>query len=145
MSINIADLSDSPHLASGDFEVGQILPAVMIERVHMGDIPIEGSQKVNRRGVVTFRGAKKTWVMSKTRGRDIAQMSGVSPKGIDVSFVGVTLQLIVVDGIKNPRGGAKTTGFRVHKAWPPGQGPLAAPGKAPADPMPPSSELGLPA
>ena len=132
MSINISDLSDSPHLASGDFEVGQILPAVMIERVHMGEIPIEGSQKTNRRAVVTFRGAKKSWVMSKTRGRDIAQMSGVSPKGIDVSFVGVTLQLIVVDGIKNPRGGPKTTGFRVHKAWPPGQGPLAAPGASPA-------------
>ncbi len=57
MSINLSDLSDGPYLVSDEFTVGTKLPAsgfLTIERIAVEDVPVPGSKRTNKKGVIYF-------------------------------------------------------------------------------------------
>ncbi len=118
--MKLADLSNSPYLASDDYKVGTIMPPVVIERIEMNDVPIPNSTKKNRKAVAFFKGATKGWVMNKTVARNIARKTEADTSMIDKSFVGITVQFIVVGDVRRPDG-TKGNAFRLHDAWAVGQ------------------------
>lgn len=120
--INLADLSNSPYLASDDFPVGMVLPAVAIERIVMEEVPVPNSRKTNLKAIAYFKGATKGWCMSKTVARDIAKAANLPTKDIGTAWVGVTVRLKVVGDVRRPDG-TKGNAFRLAEAWAPGQGP----------------------
>lgn len=114
--MKLSDLSDSPYLASDDYKVGTILPAVVISKITMEDVPVPNSTKKNRKAIVWFEKATKGWCMNKTVARTIARKLELDTDAIDQSFLGITVQLKVVGGVRRPDG---TTGnaLRLHDAW----------------------------
>lgn len=125
--MKLSDLSTSPFLASDDYKAGTIMPRVVIERIKFDDVPIPNSTKKQSKAVCYFKGATKGWVMNKTVAREIAKKTGADTSCIDRSFVGVSLQLVVVKDVRRPDG-TKGNAFRLHDAWPPASAPVADPG-----------------
>lgn len=118
--MNLSDLGNSPYLASDDYAIGTIMPAVVIERIQMDDVPVPNSTKKNRKGVMFFKGATKGWVINKTVARAIAKKLGGDTKAIDKTWLGATVQLVVVGDVRRPDG-TKGNAFRLYDAWPIGQ------------------------
>jgi hypothetical protein len=128
--INLADLSNSPYLASDDFPVGMVLPAVQIERIVMEEVPVPNSRKTNLKAIAYFKGATKGWCMNKTVARAIAKAANLQTKDIGTAWIGVTIRLVVVGDVKRPDG-TKGNAFRLSEAWAPGQAPKAGSAAAP--------------
>lgn len=114
--INLTDISTSPYLASDDYKVGTVLPAVTIERIVMEDVPVPGSTKKQPKVVVWFKGASKGWVMNKQVARQIARIVGET-KNLDTTWIGVRVSLKVVGDVRRPDG-TKGNAFRLENAWP---------------------------
>lgn len=114
--INLSDLSESPYISSGDYEVGTVLPALTIRDITVDEVPIEGSNKKNTKGVMWFEGAKRGWVMNKTEMRKIGSALQ-SKKDIANSWKGAKVQLHVVGDVRRPNG-TKGNAFRVKEVWP---------------------------
>lgn len=129
--ISLADLSDSPYLASDDFAVGAVLPAVVIERIEMKAVPIPNSNKTNSKAIAFFRGASKGWCINKTVAREMAKAANLPTKNIGETWVGVTVQLKVVGDVRRPDG-TRGNAFRLSGVWPPGQTPPTAAQKSDA-------------
>lgn len=117
MSINISDLSTSKYIASADFKVGTILPALTIERIEKGEVPTPGKKQVESKPVVWFRGATKGYVLTKNVARAIAAKLGVETTAIDKHWPGISISLEVVADVRRPDG-TRGNAFRLHNAWP---------------------------
>lgn len=128
-SINLSDLSNGPYLASDDFKVGTVLPAVTIERIVIEEVPTPGSTKKSPKVVAWFKGASKGWVMNKTVGRQIARILGET-KNLDTTWIGARVSLKIVGDVRRPDG-TKGNAFRLENAWPAETAP-ADPAKASA-------------
>lgn len=126
--INLADLSNSPYLASDDFPIGMVLPAVVIERITMEEVPVPNSKKTNLKAIAYFKGAVKGWCMNKTVARDIVKATNIPTKDIGTAWIGVTVRLKVVGDVRRPDG-TRGNAFRLSEAWAPGVkvGETAAP------------------
>ena len=61
--INLADLGNSPYIASDDYAVGTILPVVIIERIDMQEVPTAGKSKRDPKAVAWFVGARKGYLL----------------------------------------------------------------------------------
>lgn len=116
MSISLADLGNSPYIASDDYAVGTIMGKVVIERIDMNDVPTPGKSKKDTKAVAWFKGCQKGYVLTKNVGRAIAKKLGVA-KNIDVGWIGATIQLEVVGDVRRPDG-TRGNAFRLHDAWP---------------------------
>lgn len=129
--INLSDLGNSPYLASDDYAVGTVLPAVIIERIDMQEIPTAGKSKKDAKAVAWFKGAKKGYVLTKNVGRAIAKKLGVA-KDIGNAWVGASIQLQVVGDVRRPDG-TRGNAFRLADAWPDQPAAPAAPTSATAN------------
>lgn len=116
MSISIADLGNSPYIASDDYAAGTILPRVEIERIDIQEVPTAGKSKKDPKAVAWFKGARKGYVLTKNVGRAIAKKLGVA-KDIDKAWIGASIQLVVVADVRRPDG-TRGNAFRLHDAWP---------------------------
>lgn len=114
--MNLSDLSSSEFLASDDFIVGTIMPAVVIERMQMVDVAIPNSTKKQAKAVMYFKGAQKGYVVNKNVGREIAKALGAT-KNIDKAWLGASIQLKVVGDVRRPDG-SRGNAFRLHAATP---------------------------
>ena len=112
--INLADLGNSPYLASDDYAAGTILPAVVIARIDMQEVAAPGKSKKDTKAVAWFVGATKGYVLTKNVGRAIAKKLGVA-KNIDRTWIGATIQLTVVADVRRPDG-TRGNAFRLHDA-----------------------------
>lgn len=126
MSINVADMGDSPYIASADFQIGTVLPRLEIERIEMNDVPTPGKQQKQAKPAVWFKGAKKGYVLTKNVARAIAARLSITTKDIGREWVGIQIQLEVVGGVRRPDG-TKGNAFRLHDAWPKVAAPPGAP------------------
>jgi hypothetical protein len=116
VSISIADLGNSPYIASDDYAAGTILPRVEIERIDIQEVPTAGKSKKDSKAVAWFNGARKGYVLTKNVGRAIAKKLGVA-KDIDKAWIGASIQLVVVADVRRPDG-TRGNAFRLHDAWP---------------------------
>lgn len=139
--MKLSDLSTSPYLASDDYTIGTVMPMVKIERLQFDEVPIPSSTKKQRKVVAYFKGATKGWVMNKTVGRAIARKLSLDTNAIDKTWIGVSLQLVVVGDVRRPDG-TKGNAFRLHDAWLPGQEPKAAAGAPAATATDPTTPAG---
>lgn len=124
MSISLADLGNSPYIASDDYAAGTIMPKVVIERIDIQDIPTPGKSKKDPKAVAWFKGCQKGYVLTKNVGRAIAKKLGVA-KNIDTAWIGATIQLEVVADVRRPDG-TRGNAFRLHDAWPPASAPAVS-------------------
>ncbi len=114
--INISDMSDSPYIASADYQIGTVLPRVEIERIEMNDVPTPGKREKQSKPAVFFKGAKKGYVLTKNVARAIAAKLGITTKDIGREWVGISIQLEVVGDVRRPDG-TRGNAFRLHDAW----------------------------
>ena len=122
MSLSLSDLSDGPYLVSDEFTVGTKLPAtgfLTIERVVAEDVPVPGSKRTNRKGVLYFRGAKKGWCANKTELRKLGRIF-VQTKNIDQTWLGGRVRLVIVGDVRRPDG-TRGNAIRVDEAEAPAQ------------------------
>lgn len=117
MSISISDLSTSKYIASADFKVGTVLPALVIERIERGDVPTPGKKESQQKPVVWFKGATKGYVLTKNVARAIAAKLGLETTNIDKHWPGISISLEVVPDVRRPDG-TRGNAFRLHNAWP---------------------------
>jgi hypothetical protein len=118
--MNLSDISTSQFLASDDFKVDTILPAVEIERIEMQEVPTIGKKEKVKKAVIFFKGVAKGYVLNKNVGRAIAKKIG-EVKNIDKTWVGASISLKVVGEVRRPDG-TKGNAFRLHDAWPASSG-----------------------
>jgi hypothetical protein len=116
MSINIADMGNSPYIASADFQIGTVLPRLEIERIDMQEVPTPGKKEKQAKPAVWFKGAKKGYVLTKNVARAIAAKLGIATKNIDKEWIGMQIQLEVVGDVRRPDG-TRGNAFRLHDAW----------------------------
>jgi len=114
MSIHLSSLSVSEYLASDDYTVGEILPAAIIERIEMRDVPKPGKSVKDAKAVIFFRGATKGYVLTKPVGRALGKALAAT-KDIDKAWIGARVQFVIVGDVRRP-GGTKGNAFRVHSA-----------------------------
>ena len=114
--MNLADMSNSPYLASDDFKAGTIFPLLTIEAIKMEDVPVPGKTTKAAKAVVFFTGAKKSWVINRTEARKIAKAIGEDQK-IEKTWIGARVALVVVGDVRRPDG-TKGNAFRVHDVQP---------------------------
>jgi hypothetical protein len=129
VSINIADMGNSPYIASADFQIGTALPRLEIERIDMQDVPTPGKKDKTAKPAVWFKGAKKGYVLTKNVARAIAAKLGITTKDIGREWPGIQIQLEVVGDVRRPDG-TRGNAFRLHDAW-----PKAAPTKPANEPV----------
>jgi hypothetical protein len=129
VSINIADMGNSPYIASADFQIGTALPRLEIERIDMQDVPTPGKKDKTAKPAVWFKGAKKGYVLTKNVARAIAAKLGITTKDIGREWPGIQIQLEVVGDVRRPDG-TRGNAFRLHDAWP--KAALTMPANEPA-------------
>jgi hypothetical protein len=117
VSINIADMGDSPYIASADFQVGTVLPRLEIDRIEMNEVPTPGKREKQAKPAVWFKGAKKGYVLTKNVARAIAAKLKIATKDIGREWVGIQIQLEVVGDVRRPDG-TEGNAFRLKDAWP---------------------------
>ncbi len=117
MSINVADMGNSPYIASADFQIGTVLPRLEIERIDMQEVPTPGKKEKQAKPAVWFKGAKKGYVLTKNVARAIAAKLGITTKDIGAQWPGIQIQLEVVGDVRRPDG-TRGNAFRLHDAWP---------------------------
>lgn len=69
----------SEYLAADELPVDRDV-VVVIESISLGDLPIEGSSKVEQKAVIKFEGRAKKWPLPKTVAKAIARLYGEKPK-----------------------------------------------------------------
>ena len=112
----VSDMKDSPWLASEDL-LGFDEVSVVISGVFKNsDVPMDGGRKEPILYSVSFEGKDKQMILNATNRKSLSSAFGASTK----DWVGKTIKLYVLDGIRKPGGerGETTTGLRIKASKP---------------------------
>jgi len=114
--MKLSDITASIYLASDDYKVGHIFPALPITRIEMADVPTPGSAKKQAKCVVFFQGVPKGWVINKQEARKIAAKLNCTDS-IEKGWLGALVALEIVGDVRRPDG-TRGNAFRVHDIKP---------------------------
>ncbi len=101
--MNLSDVSSSIYLASDDYPVGYVFPALAIEHIKLEEVPVPNSKRVNQKAVIYFVGAKKGWAANGKCLREIGRACGAT-REIEKAWVGIRVALKVVGDVRRPDG-----------------------------------------
>jgi hypothetical protein len=101
-AISLNSLSDSPYLAANDFSEGFQFPPRAISSIVISELPIPGKKTVKK--MAMFNDTGKGWAMGKNRAREIAALIGGPNNNIGVDWIGVSIVLHIIKGVRRPDG-----------------------------------------